>query len=183
MKEEPLAITNILFDENAERIEPPQFHPDVKQYLIYPKAAATNITFSIVTNKAPADAEDKSDFYYKPFPNYHLYYKQEFEYPIYRWIPSSASDPTERKYYLETDTRYDKTYNVFCESESREAATIQYNLIVKPRALAPGECGHFNTYSEEGDVFGGASGSCSIETLIICRDCGTVVKKEYEYRD
>ena len=174
-----VTITKLHF-VNVDRIEP-DFHPDVKEYKVYPSIGAKNIHFSVETDMPSAPAADKKDFYYEPYADFKLYYyTTTMSYGWSKVIPSE-NDPQEHKFYIETSPQYAKDVHLFCEAKTRGLPSKEYVLNVQPYPLAPGECGHFNTYKQDGDVFGGASGSCSIETLIICKDCGATVGKEWEY--
>lgn len=176
-----------LIIENAERIEPP-FSPDVFEYNVYPIPGPSDMYFSVVMNTEPAESNNKPAFDYWPFPNYQLKHKTEaieIGYYTDRVIPNTSANPTEFKYKFNADKKRVITVTISCceGSAAVPGAIPDIVLHVQPRALAEGECGHFETYTVEGEWWGGSSGSCDVEYLIFCRACREQVGKTYEHRD
>lgn len=173
-----LAFANITFENNVDSMEPAAFHLDVKEYIIYPKLGSDRIEFCVTMNQTP-QAGDTSDFNYRAFPNYYLYFKKNWEIYHYKWHPSNPTNPQEHKNYIPVEDRGSRI-ELLCEAQSKDVESFSITLHVKTPI---GQCPHDHTYSMEGDIFGGASGSCQIETLIYCKDCDKLVEKQYEYRD
>jgi len=173
-----LAFANITFHNNVDKMEPAEFHPDVKEYTIYPTLGSDSIIFSVTMNQIPQPG-DTSDFYYRAFPNYDLYYKKNWDIYRYKWLPSDPANPQEHKNYIAVEDR-GSIVELRCEAQSNDVETFFITLLVKTPI---GQCPHDNTYSVDGDVFGGASGSCQIETLIYCNNCGKLVDKQCEYHN
>lgn len=167
-----LAFQNLQI-ENALRVEP-EFHPDILEYDVYPIAGPADMSFSVVMNTPPTPAGR--------YPNYSFYFHADGR--SERWLPSSEANPTEHKFTFTASPQQQKDITIFCESDFPEVdPTLTLVLHVHSRGLAEGECGHFITLEEEGEIWGGASGSCQIEILTICSDCGQTVKSRIDYHD
>lgn len=167
--------------ENAARMEP-AFSPDIFEYDVYPIAGPSTMSFSIVMNIPPAPNDETAPFPI-PYPGFKLRYTVRNPRNLDPWVPSSKSNPTENKYTFIADKQATIDVVIHCYADSGDDDSFQLTLHIKPRPLAEGECGHFNTYTQEGEWWGGASGSCQVEIFTFCSDCKEKIGETCEYRD
>lgn len=167
--------------ENAVRIEPP-FSPDIFEYNVYPIPGPHTLYFSMVMNIPPAEAVDKTVYRYEAYPHYNLMYNIGSDINN-RWIPSTQYNPTEYKYGVKADKTYPRDVVISCRPDSAQVEELKLVLHVQPRALEEGECNHNRTETTEGECWGGGSGSCQVEILVICTECKETISRYIDHRD
>lgn len=166
-----LSFANVRFT-GIESLQP-AFDPTTKEYKIRRKAG-NDMTFCATLNKPPAASETQ-------YPGYVLKYTIYANDTVGYWKNGEvtpANCPVG-----------DSTLEIQCNKSNPYDTTIEaFSVVFKIRtdpmsAEQIASCPHARLYKQEGEWWGGASGSCCVEFHTRCNDCGVTLSTTHEYRD
>jgi hypothetical protein len=180
MKDDVLRIISIEL-EGIDRIEP-EFSPTLQEYKVYRKKLSDDMSnaiihFKICMNIPPQVNEADGAFGFLQYPSYVL----DFSTPTrrYGWTASQWNAVSE----IPSGQSY---FSVRCETRSSGLPSHHLTFNVETETLTDEEraaCTHVMSRDVEGEFWGGASGSCTVEIDNTCLRCGKVISSRHDYRD
>lgn len=158
----------------------PAFSPEVREYTIRRKAG-TEMSFVATLNLPPAPQDPNGGWFQPQYPGYSLEYHIAGNDTKDFWTNgqnvSVSCGVGERK------------LSIYCQKSKKnhdvnaQTVGLEFNVITEPMSEEEIKaCTHRRTHSYEGECWGGGSGSCSVEIITVCDDCGETVGKSFDYR-
>lgn len=185
MDPEDLTFTSIVLN-NIISMEPSEFHPDIHEYQVMRTKDKPMVEFHAILSAEPCTRTESNSWNFRPYENYDL----DYTYSSYngrgiKWFPS---DPSNKPIYFPVDIPYRVSQLTVCMIPTKHKPDVLkskvYKFIFNELELSLEErstCTHPSTYREEGECWGGASGSSQVEFLNICKVCSLTVGRQFEY--
>ncbi len=176
----PLNFKSVEFD-GFDTMEPPAFDVNVNNYTIHRKAASIFL-FRAVLNRAPAPKTEEDGWNHVPYPGFsHELYifgndNKSFWSPG-EWV-SIAAGPGVTE--VSISCVQGKRARLNGENTFNIALTVHTEPLTEEERKV---CTHPSTRTTEGEFWGGASGSCTVEMITSCTACGATTSTTYEHRD
>jgi hypothetical protein len=172
-----LAFQNVEFSGHTS-MDPPVFSPDVKEYTIH-KAAGADLLFKITLNHPP---KPKVEYYDVEYEGYSLeFHESGAEYKSFWSVGSwNRANCPPGECNVSISALLTKRYR-----DSDELHSVGVYLKVITEEMSPEQraaCTHPHTRTEEGQCFGGGSGSCSVEIIRSCTVCGATLDTSWDHR-
>lgn len=159
----------------------PAFDPKIKDYTIR-RRAGTDMSFVACMNQPPQPPCTDGGWSTPQFPGYSLEFHVAGNDTKDFWAVGQVTGVN-----CGVGTR---DLEICCVKSKRNhdenAQTVYLHFVVITEPMSAAEisaCTHRKTHTSEGECWGGASGSCSVEILTYCDDCGEMIGKSWDYRN
>lgn len=181
-----IEFTNIVV-EGIERMDPPQLLPDVDEYIVYRQMGlGKEVNICVTMNIDP----QTSDTYYgaQPYKGYRFKELVDGKTPEHGVTPKVCGPNVLGKINTYSLNGLAHSIEYHLEQHStmgtkKRSIKLIFPTIILLTKEEMDSCTHPETYEEEGNSWGGCSGSCQVEYLIKCKRCERTIKTRGEYFD